>query len=258
MPHHTLELSILAQPDDFTCGPTCLHALYNYYEDPIELDELIKQVRRLDHGGTLAVLLAIHALQRGYSAKLYSYNLQVFDPTWFSLSMGEIHRRLAARMAAKPEYTHVIEAYIEFIELGGTLAFEDLTPSLIRKYLSRGTPILTGLSSTYLYRSAREWGPNDDSDDIKGDPQGHFVVLCGYDRHDKSVLVADPMENNPAFRSQLYAVDIERLRCSILLGILTHDGNLLIVEPTATHPKKKQDGGGPNKPAADVDAHRRQ
>lgn len=255
MQHHTLELSILAQPDDFTCGPTCLHALYNYYGDHVELDDVIKQVRRLDHGGTLAVLLGIHALQRGYTARLYSYNLEVFDPTWFSLTMGELHRRLAARMEVRPEYKQAIEAYIEFLELGGLFAFEDLTPALIRKYLNRGTPILTGLSSTYLYRAAREWGPNDDSDDITGDPQGHFVVLCGYNREDKTVLVADPMENNPAFKSQLYAVDIERLRCSILLGILTHDGNLLIVEPAA---KKKQEGGGPNKPATDVDAHRRQ
>ena len=32
---------------------------------------------------TLAVLLGCHALRRGYEATIYTFNLQVFDPTWF-------------------------------------------------------------------------------------------------------------------------------------------------------------------------------
>jgi hypothetical protein len=231
-----IELSIKAQPDMFTCGPTCLHALYNLYGDAIELEHTIREVRRLDNGGTLEVLLGIHALRRGYAARIHSYHLQIFDPTWFSLSPGELHRRLHARMEARPEYRHVIEGYMELVELGGILEFVELTPSLLRKYLAKNIPILTGLSSTYLYRSSRESGPDDHDDDISGDPQGHFVVLTGYDKRERTVFVADPMENNPAFKSRTYAVSMDRLLCSILLGILTHDGNLLIVQPAEAEP----------------------
>jgi hypothetical protein len=45
------------------------------------------------------------------------------------------------------------------------------------------------------------------------------------------VLVADPMNPNPVSTTHMYEVSIERLICSILLGILTYDGNLLVLEP---------------------------
>ena len=102
---------------------------------------------------------------------------------------------------------------------------------MIRSYLDRGIPILAGLSSTYLYRSIREYGFEGEEDDVRGEPAGHFVVLCGYDRKTREVLVADPLYPNPFADNHTYAVSIDRVIASILLGILTYDGNLLIIEP---------------------------
>ena len=39
-----LSLDILPQPDELTCGPTCLHAVYRYYGDDISLDQVIAEV----------------------------------------------------------------------------------------------------------------------------------------------------------------------------------------------------------------------
>ena len=69
------------------------------------------------------------------------------------------------------------------------------TPQLLQRYLELRVPVLTGLSSTYLYRAMREDGADDD--DVRGDPQGHFVVLCGYSGWDRTVLVADPLASSP-------------------------------------------------------------
>jgi hypothetical protein len=44
-------------------------------------------------------------------------------------------------------------------------------------------------------------------------------------------MVADPLQDNPRFGQQYYNVNIERLVASILLGIVTYDANLLILEP---------------------------
>src|SRR5215204_786038 len=77
------QLDMLPQPNDETCGSTCLQAIYKYYDDYIDLDELIMEIPTLESGGTLAVVLGMHALERGYDATIYTYNLQVFDPTWF-------------------------------------------------------------------------------------------------------------------------------------------------------------------------------
>ena len=228
-----LPIRILPQPDEITCGPTCLHAIYSYYGDEIPLERVVAEVPMLEGGGTLAVLLACHALHRGYRATIYTYKLQVFDPTWLLPGGPDLRERLRAQMALKDDAKlHTASrGYLDFLDLGGELRFEDLTTALLRRYLKRGVPILTGLSSTYLYRSAREFGPNSDYDDVRGEPAGHFVVLFGYDREERSVAVADPYKTNPVAAGQLYEVSIDRVICSILLGVLTYDANLLIIQP---------------------------
>jgi hypothetical protein len=228
-----LDFRIQPQPDFTTCGPTCLHAVYDYYGDNVDLKTLIAEIAALEEGGTLGVILANHALKRGYDATLYTYKLQVFDPTWFLPNAADLRVTLAEQVKAKPDpkLKMATEAYRQFLDLGGELKLEDLTAKLIRTHLKRGSPILTGLSATYLYRCAREVWPEAEYDDVRGEPTGHFVVLCGYDRQNKTVLVADPLLPNPVADGQYYAVRLERLICAILLGILTYDGNLVILTP---------------------------
>lgn len=235
-----LDLPIQAQPDDTSCGPACLHALYRYHGDPIPMSQVIAEVGQLEGGGTLAVLLAVHALKRGYDANIYTYNLVMFDPTWFRPDAPALAARLReqARSKHEPKLQTATASYLEFLALGGQVHFEDLTASLIRKHLRAGLPILTGLSSTYLYHAMREYGPKLDDDDVRGEPQGHFVVVSGYERQTRMVHVADPLHGNPTGKGHYYAVSIHRLIGAILLGIVTYDANLLIIRP------RDKNGGG--------------
>lgn len=230
-----LHFDILPQPDDLTCGPTCLHAVYRYYGVELALQEVIEETSTLEHGGTLAVMLACRALARGFQATIYTYNLQIFDPTWFPTEADSLSEKLVAQGDCKESerIDTATPAYLEFLRLGGVLKMVDLTSSLIRKHLKRGVPILTGLSSTYLYQEARECGVPCEPNDVSGFPAGHFVVLCGYDSATRGVLVADPLMPNPMAPSQHYIINVDRVICAILLGIVTYDANLLIIEPTA-------------------------
>ncbi len=226
-----LKLNILPQPDDTTCGPTCLHALYRYLKDDVSLEQVIREVQTLDAGGTLAVMMGNHALDRGYKVTLFTFNLMIFDPTWFQPKVDLAGRlRLRSEAASDEKQRFAIGEYIRFLERGGRIAFEDLTRSLLRHYLKRGIPIITGLNSTYLYRTMRVFEDVHD-DDIRGEVVGHFVVLCGYDQDSHKVTVADPYEKNPYSDTHYYEADLDRLVCAILLGIMTYDGNLLIIEP---------------------------
>ena len=227
-----LHLDILPQPDDTTCGPTCLHAVYRYFGDEIPLQQVIKEVEQFAHGGTVAVFLACHALRRGYRATIYTYNLHVFDPTWFA-DKETLAEKLKKQAEIKNDskLTFATQGYLEFLEQGGKLLFEDLTIGLIRHFLKKSIPILTGLSSTYLYHSMRENPDNNLDNDITGTPTGHFVVLCGYDKEKREVLVADPYKMNPVSNDHYYMASIARLLGAVLLGILTHDANLLVIEP---------------------------
>ncbi|MFW9780619.1 MAG: peptidase-C39 like family protein [Candidatus Heimdallarchaeota archaeon] len=231
-----LYIDILPQPNSTTCGPTCLHAIYRYFNDPISLPEVISEVKVIEGGGTLAVYLANHALRRGYKATIYTYNLQIFDPTWFTEDKPLILKKLELQLQYKKDAPYLRAAtlaFIEYLELGGELKSVVLTAGIIRKFLKRSIPILTGLSATYLYDCPRELAEGDVLiyDDIRGESTGHFVVLAGYDRNRQSVLVSDPLMPNPVSPSRQYEVNIYRLVCSIMLGILTYDCNLLIIQP---------------------------
>lgn len=229
-----LHFQIAAQPDEVTCGPTCLHGIYRYYGDEIPLQEVVGGVDMLagEGAGTLDVFLANHALERGYRVTLITYNLHLFDPTWFLLPKPELAARLRQQAEAKPDakLRQATGGYLRFLELGGKLRHEDLRPSLIRRFLNRGVPIMTGLSATYLYQARREIPSSNVADDIRGEPVGHFVVLSGYDRDTRLVDVADPFEWNPLGGQRYYSVDLNRLIAAVLLGSLTYDANLLVIE----------------------------
>jgi hypothetical protein len=190
----------------------------------------------LESGGTLSVHLANHALRLGYQTTIIPYNLKMFDPTWSHVPPGDIAEKLRRQRAIKqglPGFERVTDAYLDYLRLGGRLKFEVLTAALIRKYLKHGIPIMTGLSATYLYNSAREYDLDGRVvyDDVRGESVGHFVVLAGYNRQTRCAMVADPFLPNPMAAGQHYRVDIYRLVCAIMLGVLTDDGDLLIIQP---------------------------
>jgi hypothetical protein len=230
-----LPLEMLAQPDEVTCGPTCLHAIYRYWDAEDALEDVIARTRRLDHGGTLAVFLGCDALRRGFNATIYTFNLNLFDPTWFRRD-ADLAERLRRQVELKDDarLERATAGYLDFIELGGRVRLTDPTRTLVRGLLRRRLPLLAGLSSTFLYRAPREYGPDDTPDDLRGEPAGHFVVLCGYDRRERKVQVADPYEPHPHGPNRRYWISIDRVIGAILLGIVTYDANLLVITPKAS------------------------
>jgi hypothetical protein len=239
-----LPLTTLPQPDETTCGPTCLHAVYRYWGEAASLDTVIERNYRMEHGGTYAVYLACDALRQGFEATIYTYNLLVFDPTWFRRGVArvDIAERLERQLELKVErrrFEQVTPGYLEFLSLGGRLRFFDLSPKLIYRILRRRMPIITGLSSTYLYHAAREYGPNDIKDDVRGTPSGHFVVIAGYDASRRRVLILDPYQPHPYGSSHEYSISVDRAVGAVLLGIVTHDANLLIIHPPPKRPNAR-------------------
>lgn len=226
-----LQLPIEPQPTETTCGATCLHAMYRYWHDDDSLHDVITRMHSLEHGGTFAVYLACDALRKGYSATIYTYNLLVFDPTWFEEG-ADIAQKLIQQRQTKSDYRlqHVTAGYLEFLHRGGELKLADLSFELLQSFLTRKVPLLTGLSSTYLYRVAREYGPTDTPDDLRGVPSGHFVVIAGFDATTGSVLVVDPYQPNP-YTAHSYWIPADRLIGAVLLGIVTHDANVLVISP---------------------------
>ena len=232
LPPH-LPVTTLPQPDETTCGPTCLHAIYRFFGDGGPLQAVIQRTWQLEHGGTYAVFLGCDALRKGYRARIYTYNITVFDPTWFTWPRVDIAARLDRQRELKRDarVRNPTEGYLEFLRLGGALRLASLSPRLLRGILRCRLPILTGLSATYLYRSTRERVEDGAPDDVGGHPAGHFVVIAGFDEARRRVLVVDPYQPNPYGPSHEYWIGVDRVLASVLLGIVTHDANLLVIYP---------------------------
>lgn len=234
---HELLVQRFLQPDDVTCGPTCLRKVYHYYGLELELAEVLGEIDRNEDGGTLAVFLGIAALRRGFRARIYSYDMRIFDPSWFALPMDalaeKIHRRIPYLTRSKTIVA--AQAYLEFVERGGEMCFDELTPGLLRAILDRDHPVLAGLSATYLYRWKRERQLDgvDElvADDVRGDPTGHFIVVAGYEQWGRRFSLRDPSAHVPASEDGRQVVDAQRLINAILLGDLTYDAVLLEIWP---------------------------
>lgn len=236
-------IEILPQPTDETCGATSLHAIYQYYGMHISLEQIVATLEKSVSGGTLAPLLGVHALQHGFSATIYTNNLDLFDPSWFTLEAAppssflikKLHDQrpnLEQRAAGLSQNS---DAYVSFLQQGGHVRFQVLTRALLKTFLyHEHRPIITGLSSTYLYKSKRERftdAGESISDDIRGQPCGHFVVLSEYHPNRRTITVADPYKKNPISHTNYYEIPIQRVLNAILLGVFTYDAVLLIIQP---------------------------
>ena len=224
-----LDVPRFEQPDDVTCGPTCLTQVYRYFGLEKSLKDVIRETPRNPDGGTLAVYLGIDAMRNGFHPVIYSYNLRVFDPSWSGFNVPQLIAKLGERKEAvtSKRLRRSIDAYIHYLEIGGEVRFDEYRKQLLIDNLAEDRPILTGLSATYLYQTAREI--DNKYDDIHGEPAGHFVVICGYDPETDQFIVRDPASTIPFSRSGKYSVPAERLTASILLGDVTYDAVLLVL-----------------------------
>ena len=133
VPHDPTQLAfgIQPQPDDTTCGPTCLNAAYCFWDDDISLARVIEETPILPSGGTRAIHLACHALVRGYAATTWTHNLHAFDPTWFTTPGVDLCERLERQLAFKggERLARISEGYLRFLELGASCASGNSAPA---------------------------------------------------------------------------------------------------------------------------------
>lgn len=229
-PSAKLDVSVSKQPDDESCGITCLQAIYNYYDHALPIEQLKREIEHWQTGGTVGVNLARHALASGFAAEMYTYNIKIFDPTWKALAPADLERKLKLRQRKirSKKQKKVIGFYLDFLRKGGKLRFDDLNEDLLDRLFAHHKPIICGLSATYLYQNMRETSDNIEND-IVGQPVGHFVVVSGWDPKKRTVVINDPLRKNPIAETGTYFLPFTKFSNAVMLGILTYDENLLVI-----------------------------
>ena len=231
-----LYLDISYQPDSTTCGPTCLHAVYRYFNDPIPLHQVIAEAKQLEGGGTLAVYLGSHALARGYKATLYTYNLRIFDPTWFLPGNQQVADKLKRQREYKSGVAGlevVTDAYLEFLNLGGRIGprspYHKPSSEVPQQVLAVANGAQAPLSTTAPANDPSETA----SCMMMCEVNPPAISWLSPDMTAKSVPCWWQILSNRILwpKLRIYQVSIYRLICAIMLGVLTYDGDLLIIEP---------------------------
>ena len=225
-----LEVSVSTQPDDESCGITCLQAIYDYYGEETTFARLQSEIEHWHTGGTVSVNLARHALTHGYSAEIYTYNIKIFDPTWKHLPSKDLANKLKLRQkkSRSKKQKKIIGFYQDFIRKGGSVKFDDLDEALLDRLFAKRRPIICGLSATYLYQNMRETPANEEND-IVGHPVGHFVVVSEWDAKTRHVTIHDPLRKNAISQTGTYRLPFTKFTNAVMLGILTYDENLLVI-----------------------------
>jgi len=235
---HRFPFEITPQPTETTCGPAALQSVYRHWGFELSVGRVIEDVTRLDGGGTWAVHLGRDALRRGFRARIYTCDLQLFDPSWFTVDGPPLADRLrlqTERRDQPPALAAQGRAYLDFLERGGEVRMEEMGTELVTRYLRRGIPVIAGLCCTWLYRSTRErWdGERAIPDDLEGTPTGHFVVVHGVDPVHRALALADPFLHRPHPGEHHYDVPIRRFFNALMLGVVTNDAKLLVLRPPA-------------------------
>ena len=214
--------------------------MYRYWGDQEPLQTIIARMYRLEQGGTFAVFLGCDALRKGYGAAIYTYNVTVFDPTWFTRNVDIAERLTKQREVKSDERLQVATSgYLQFLQLGGRLRFADLSQVLVRALLR----FRLLQRSAALHLSVRVLNP-DGSSSSPGisdmGQSGHgtqdYAMAGSFSRARRHVLVVDPYQPNPYGEAHEYWISIDRVVTAILLGIVTHDANLLVVYPRRKRP----------------------
>lgn len=55
-----LPVAMLPQPDETPCGPTCLDAIYRYWDEESRLAEVTGRTRKRQYGGAILLGIVTH------------------------------------------------------------------------------------------------------------------------------------------------------------------------------------------------------
>lgn len=231
-----LDFAITPQPTETTCGAAVLQSVYKHFGLDVPVQNVIREVPQLPGGGTWAVYMGLDALRRGFAARIYTCDLQLFDPSWFEDGAPPVRDKIEEMLQAGVLPHNLVvqaRAYLDFLDDGGELLMQEPATELVSRHLRQGVPVIAGLSCTWLYQARRErWeGEKCIPDDIRGTSTGHFVVVHGVDSRTRNFCIADPYRHRPFPGRHDYEIPIRRFFNALMLGIVTNDAKLLVIRP---------------------------
>lgn len=209
-----LEIPQFNQEINFSCIPACLQQVFGYYKKQVSQEEILKSLEIPERGMSIPKA-GVFAKKHGFNPLIITNNIYIFDPAWFKLDNVSLIKNLEERRKFVDEYNQsVIDDYLEYLRENGQIKFDTISLDLFIKYLSRNIPIIAELASPFLYKKSKSVEIGKFNDPIKGQIEGHGVVIAGFDKN--KLKIVDPnCKDNPFSGKGIYWVQSEDLIVSI-------------------------------------------
>ncbi len=213
-----MELNVLQanQETPYSCVPACLQQLFDYYHKQISQAEILCSLDRPERGMSIP-RAGLFLQESGLDPLFITNNINIFDPAWFRLGNVMLIKNLKKRRKFLDKYSQsLVDDYLKYLNNGGKIRFKTISPDLLVQYLSKGIPIMAELASTFIYKKSKSTKPGKFDDGIKGDIEGHCVIISGFDINKHKFKIVDPdSKNNPFSKKGIYWVKEEDLIASI-------------------------------------------
>jgi hypothetical protein len=211
------------------CASAALLQVLKYFEDTkTSLEDIIDYCGEHFKFRDWDYLLGCFALDNGYSARVHSRSLSIFDSTWYDLDVGSLIQKLKKQQehTRKLEETfcgykklHLeVQSAIRFLENGGEIDFSSISKDLIISYLNGKIPVIATFTAQLVYKLSKE--SDDGHDDVGGEPWKHTLVINGFKKN--RFYVIDPANFQPEPK---YSINSDTL----IDAIIRYDSNLLII-----------------------------
>lgn len=224
MNKENLNIPQFPQETAFSCLPACLQQVFGYYQIVVSQEEMLNELKRPERGMSIPKA-GLFLKKYGFKPLIITNNIQIFDPAWFRLNNVALIKNIKRRRQFLDKYSQsLIDDHLEYLKVGGQINFETINLELFVKYLSKNIPIVAELASTFLYKKSKSTKPGRFDSPVRGDIEGHCVVVAGFDK-DKIKVVDPDNKNNPFSKKGIYWVQVKELIASFFIS----DGKSLLL-----------------------------
>lgn len=196
--------------------------IYSYFGIKVPLEKLLDDLKIDKYTGTFTAQLGLHAKNSGLQTLILCSNPYYVSPAWSKLDNQTIYKKIGGWLAfelqgknkiRKNKFKKGTRFILAYIKNGGKIKIIDLTTRLIDGYLDQGYLMTGAIEESWLWEK-RKIPKTAEFDDIKGIPQGHFVVLYGHDA--ENYFVSDPYPTGLEGKNGLYKVKKDKFLVSCL------------------------------------------
>jgi len=190
------KISLKIQTSSSNCVQTSTSQFLSFYDLSISPEAIEEEVpvRTNKDGKPMGTLFAdigtwlikAHNLK----VKMHVFDVQIIDRTWSSLSQQELKTEMenaqkdGISTALTPYASILIDAYVTYLQAGGTIDITKCTNELLQGLLTNG-PVLAIINFNYMYDYPRSKYDSIKkeyvADTVDGKVIEHAIVLTGFD-----------------------------------------------------------------------------